>query len=104
MFTSVVALLAAYFIYPAYSEQDKAGRLFIALFAPLIVVVLKGISRTAEDKPSGNFIRAFVSAVLRVSGIVKAFTIGSKQFGIRCADWLNTRCCWSHRTQHNGFD
>ena len=50
MFTSVVALLAAYFIYPAYSKQDKAGRLLIALFAPLIVVVLKGISRTCVQR------------------------------------------------------
>ena len=50
MFTPVVALLAAYFIYPAYSKQDKAGRLLIALFAPFIVVFLKGISRTCVQR------------------------------------------------------
>ena len=50
MFTSVVALLAAYFIYPAYSEQNKAGRLLIALFSPLIVVFLKGISRICVQR------------------------------------------------------
>ena len=50
MLTSVVALLAAYFIYPAYSEQDKDGRLLIALFTPLIVVFLKGISRICVQR------------------------------------------------------
>ena len=50
MFTYVVGLLAAYFIYPAYSKQGKAGRLLIALFTPLIVVVLKGISRTCVQR------------------------------------------------------
>ena len=50
IFTSVFALLAAYFIYPAYSEQDKDGRLLIALFSPLVVVVLKGISRICVQR------------------------------------------------------
>ena len=50
MFTCVVAILAAYFIYPAYSKQDKAGRLLIALFTPLIVVFLKGISRICVQR------------------------------------------------------
>ena len=50
MFTSAIALLAAYFIYPAYREQDKAGRLLIALFTPLIVMVLKGISRICVQR------------------------------------------------------
>ena len=50
MFTSVVALLAAYFIYPAYNKQDKDGRLYIALFTPLIVVFLKGISRICVQR------------------------------------------------------
>jgi len=31
-----------------------------------------------ENKPSGNFIRTAVTAVLWVSGVVKAFTIGSE--------------------------
>ena len=50
MFTFVVALLAAYFIYPAYNKQGKAGRLLIALFTPVIVVFLKGISRTCVQR------------------------------------------------------
>ena len=50
MFTSFVALLAAYFVYPACSEQDKDGRLLIALFSPLIVVLLKGISRICVQR------------------------------------------------------
>ena len=48
--TCIVAILAAYFIYPAYSKQDKAGRLLIALFTPLIVVFLKGISRICVQR------------------------------------------------------
>lgn len=48
--TFVVALLAAYFIYPAYKEQDEAGKILIAVFAPLVVVLLKGISRICVQR------------------------------------------------------
>ena len=48
--TYVVALLVAYFVYPAYNKQDKSGKIIIALFAPLIVVALKGISRTCVQR------------------------------------------------------
>ncbi|XP_078345814.1 uncharacterized protein LOC144631287 [Oculina patagonica] len=43
----ILAISAASIIYPAYNEQSKEGkmRLVIALFAPLIGVVLKVISR-----------------------------------------------------------
>ena len=50
MLTFVVGLLAANFIYPAYSEQGKTGRLLLALFTPLIVVFLKGISRLCVQR------------------------------------------------------
>ena len=50
MLTFVVALLVAFFIYPAYNEQDKYGKIMIALFTPLIAVALKGISRTCVQR------------------------------------------------------
>ncbi|KAL9969511.1 hypothetical protein ACROYT_G021732 [Oculina patagonica] len=50
MLTFVVALLVARFIYPAYNEQDEAGKMLIAVFAPLIVVLLKGISRLCVQR------------------------------------------------------
>lgn len=50
MLTFVVALLVACFIYPAYNKQDKAGKILIAVFAPLIVVLLKGISRICVQR------------------------------------------------------
>ena len=50
MLTFVVALLVAFFIYPAYNKQDKSGKIMIALFAPLIVVALKGISRNCVQR------------------------------------------------------
>ena len=37
--------LTVYFMYPAYNKQSEKGKLSIALFAPLIGVVLKVISR-----------------------------------------------------------
>ena len=43
--TFVVAILVSKFIYPAYNKQNKTGKIYIAVFAPLITVVLKGISR-----------------------------------------------------------
>ena len=45
LFTFIVATVAAYFVYPAYNKQDKTGKVYIALFTPLIGVVLKASSR-----------------------------------------------------------
>ena len=41
LFTFIVATVVAYFIYPAYNKQDKTGKVYIALFSPLIGVVHK---------------------------------------------------------------
>ena len=43
--TFFVAILVSKFIYPAYNKQNKTGKIYIAVFAPLITVILKGISR-----------------------------------------------------------
>lgn len=44
--TYVTGILEAYFIYPAYNRQDNiVGKVLIAIFAPLITVFLKGVSR-----------------------------------------------------------
>ena len=44
-FPFVVAILVSNFLYPAYDKQDKTGKIYIAVFTPLIAVVLKGSSR-----------------------------------------------------------
>ncbi|KAL9956475.1 hypothetical protein ACROYT_G037954 [Oculina patagonica] len=38
------------FIYPVYNKEDKEGKLLIAIFAPLIGVVLKAISRISVQR------------------------------------------------------
>jgi len=44
--TYVTGILEAYFIYPAYNRQDNiVSKVLIAIFAPLITVFLKGVSR-----------------------------------------------------------
>ena len=48
--TFFFGLLIVYFIYPAYNNQDKEGKLLIALFAPLIGVVGKVISRICVQR------------------------------------------------------
>ena len=48
--TFTVAILVSYFIYPAYNKQDKTGKIYIAVFAPLITVVLKGSSRICVQR------------------------------------------------------
>ena len=51
MLTFVLAVYVPFVIYPFYNKQDKnSSRLLIALFSPLIVVVLKGISRTCVQR------------------------------------------------------
>ena len=44
-FPFIVALLVSNFIYPAYDKQNKPGKIYIAVFTPLITIVLKGSSR-----------------------------------------------------------
>ena len=44
--TYVTGILVTYFIYPVYNRQDHiVGKALIAIFAPLISVLLKGVSR-----------------------------------------------------------
>ena len=44
-FPFIVAILVSNFLYPAYDKQNKTGKIYIAVFTPLITVVLKGSSR-----------------------------------------------------------
>ena len=48
--TNVTADLIADFVYPAYTRQDKNGKVIIAIFAPLITVFLKGASRICVQR------------------------------------------------------
>ena len=50
MLTFVLSFFVPFVIYPFYNKQEKTGRLLIALFSPLLVVVLKGISRTCVQR------------------------------------------------------
>ena len=43
--TSSVAILTAYSIYPTYNKQNASGKVIIAIFSPLIVVVFKAAGR-----------------------------------------------------------
>ena len=48
--THVAAALFSYLIYPAYNRQDKNGKVIIAIFSPLIGVLLKGASRICVQR------------------------------------------------------
>ena len=52
---TIIAIPVAEIIYPAYNKQDTDGKLLIALFSPLIGVVLKVISRICVQR-LGNII------------------------------------------------
>ena len=49
-FSFLVSLLIRTFIYPLYNAQNKNGKLIIALFAPLVGVFLKVISRISVQR------------------------------------------------------
>ena len=49
-FTVFISIIADYLIYPAYNNQNKDGKLLIALFAPLIGVFVKVISRICVQR------------------------------------------------------
>ena len=46
----IVVMIITYCIYPAYNKQNSEGKLLIALFAPLIGVVAKVISRISVQR------------------------------------------------------
>ena len=49
-FTLTVAFIIAIFIYPAYNQKHNEGKLLIAIYSPLIGVVLKVISRICVQR------------------------------------------------------
>ena len=49
-FSLIIAIFVASYIYPMYSKQDGKGKLLIAIFSPLIGVVLKVISRICVQR------------------------------------------------------
>ena len=48
--TLVMGILVANFLYPAFNKQEKPGKVCIALFTPLIAVILKVISRFSVQR------------------------------------------------------
>ena len=48
--TLATADLCAFLVYPAYEKQGKTGKLLYAMFAPLIPVLLKGVSRVCVQR------------------------------------------------------
>ena len=49
-FSDILAFVATFSMYPAYVKQNKEGKLLIAIFAPLVGVVLKVISRISVQR------------------------------------------------------
>ena len=45
-----IGFTASFFIYPSYRKQNEEGKLLIALFAPLIGVIVKTISRISVQR------------------------------------------------------
>ena len=49
-FGFIISIIAVSLLYPAYNSQNKQGKLLIALFAPVIGVVVKVISRICVQR------------------------------------------------------
>ena len=49
-FCLLISITAVYLVYPAYNNQTKEGKLLIALFSPLLGVVVKVISRICVQR------------------------------------------------------
>lgn len=50
--TYFTAVFIAYIIYPAYRGEGKSGKMVIAIFTPLIALVVKGVSRICVQRLS----------------------------------------------------
>ena len=64
-FSDILGFVATFSVYPAYVKQNKEGKLLIAIFAPLVGVVLKVISRISVQR-LWKFIHPGYSYVLLV--------------------------------------
>ena len=107
-FSFLVSILITTFIYPLYNAQNKNGKLIIALFAPLIGVFVKVISRISVQRlynithPGYSFV-LLVPLYSGAAVIFRNFTSGSRQFTDHRSSWNNSWSCRSHRAKYNGF-
>ena len=104
-----LAVPSATLIYPAYMKQDKEGKLLIAIFAPLIGVVLKVISRIIVQRlwnithPGYSYV--LLAPLYCAAAVMFRVLEGrSGQCTVHCYSWNNSRRCRSHRTKHHGCD
>ena len=108
----IVADAVVAIIYPLYNKQSKEStlRLVIALFAPLIGVLFKVISRIFVQR-LGNIIHpgyscALLAPLYCISAIMFRVlqAAGSSQFAIHGCSWIDSRRNGSHRTKYHGCD
>ena len=105
----ILAIPVAEIIYPTFNKQTKNGKLLIALFAPLIGVVLKVTSRICFSAASPGYhssgiLICLTGAVVRLFGDhVSRFTSRSRQFTIHRDSRDNSRDCGSNRKKRNGL-
>ena len=101
----ILGTLIYYLVYPAYNKQTSQGKLLIALFVPLIGVVIKAICRVCVQRLWNISHPGYSSAaVFRFSSLVSSFASGSREFAIYRYSWNNSRCFRSHRTKYRGRD
>ena len=104
----MVVILITNFIYPAYNNHIKEGKLLTALFSPFIGVVLKVISRICVQRlckithPGYSYV--LLAPLYFGLAVVSSFTIGSWPFTIHRYSRNNSRSCRSSGTKHNGCD
>ena len=107
-FGSVIILAVAVkcIVYPLYKKQSEESvlRLVIALFAPLIGVLFKVISRISVQRLGGNITHPFSAIALQLSDYVPSVASRSRQSSIHGCSWIDSLRYRSHRTKHNGSD
>ena len=102
--------IIAFLIYPLYNKQHKEGKLLIALFAPLIGVIVKTISRISVQR-LWNIIHPGYSYALLTPlyfGSAVVFRVLQADLNsvqsIHHHSWDNSWRYRSHRTKHHGRD
>ena len=106
----LIGYTAAFFIYPAYMKQNEEGKLLIALFAPLIGVIVKTISRISAQRLWNITHPGYSYALLTplYFGSAVAFRVLQADLGsvesIQCHSWNNSRRFRSARTKRHGCD
>ena len=109
-FSFIMGIFVPSYIYLVYGKQDAKGKLLMAIFSPLIGVVLEVICDLSTMRPavmvhnsSRIFVRLVSAVVIWISVYISSVASRPWEHQVFCYSWHGLWCCRSHKEKHYGF-